>query len=186
MQKENQRVAISKRLLKDGLLRLLNKKHITNISVSELCEEASINRTTFYRHYQTAHDVLMEIELDFMNAFYEVPAPTKNINDIRTHTVRMCNFLYDHRETAKLFIRNNTDNDFRLLFQNYADDFVASRAVYYKGKQVNANTLHLMTTFFAYGVYSMVCQWLIEEIPMSPSEVADLIVGSFNRDFSFI
>lgn len=186
MKKENQRVAISKRLLKDSVLRLLRKKHISNISVSELCEEASINRTTFYRHYQTAHDVLMEIELDFMNEFYEVPAPTKNINDIRNHAVRMCNFLYDNKETAKLFIQNNTDNDFRLLFQNFADDFVASRTVYYKGKTVNENTLHLMTTFFAYGIYSMVRQWLIEEIPMSPVEVADLIVGSFNRDFSFI
>ena len=186
MPKENQRIAISKRLLKDGVMRILKKKHISDISVSELCEEAQINRTTFYRHYQTAHDVLMEIELDFMNEFYEVPAPTKNINDIRNHAVRMCDFLYENRETAKLFIQNNTDNDFRLLFQNFADDFVASRAVYYKGKTVNENTLRLMTTFFAYGIYSMVRQWLIEEIPMSPTEVADLIVGSFNRDFSFI
>lgn len=186
MPKGNQRVAISKRLLKDGVMRLLKKKHINDISVSELCEEAQINRTTFYRHYQTAHDVLMEIEWDFMNEFYEAPDSTKNIKDIQEYAVRMCNFLYDNRDNAKLFIRNNTDKDFRMLFQNFADDFVASRTVYYKGDSVNENILRLMTTFFSYGIYSMVRQWLIEEIPMTPNEVADLIVGSFNRDFSFI
>ena len=186
MQKENQRVAISKRLLKEGVLKILKKKHISNISVSELCEEASINRTTFYRHYQTAHDVLMEIELDFMNEFYDIAAPTKSIKDIHAYATRMCNYLYANKEAAKLFIRNNTDSDVQMLFQNFADEFVASRTVYYKGKSVNTNTLRLMTTFFSHGIYSMVCQWLMEEIPMSPNEVADLIIGSFNRDFSFI
>lgn len=185
MAKENQRVAISKRLLKDGVMKLLQKKHIEDVSVSELCEVSAINRTTFYRHYQTPHDVLMEIELDFMHEFYEVPTPTKSMGDIRSHAVRMCNFLYDNKETAKLFIRNNTDDDFRLLFQNFADAFVSARTVHYKGKAVNENTLRLMTTFFSYGIYSIVRQWLIEEILMTPDEVADLIVGSFNRDFSF-
>ncbi len=185
MPKENQRAAISKRLLKDGVMNLLKKKHISEITVSELCQEAQINRTTFYRHYQTVHDVLLDIEFDFINEFYKVPALVKNINDMREYSVRMCLFLFDNRETAKLFIKNNTDNDFKLLFQNYADVFMASRTVYYKGGAVNTNTLRLMTTFVAYGIYSMVRQWLIEEIPLTPDEVADLIVGSFNRDFSF-
>ncbi len=185
MTKENQRVAISKRLLKDAVLRLLNKKHIDSISISELCQEAEINRTTFYRHYQTPHDVLMEIELDYMNEFYEVPILAKSSKDMQEHAVRMCAHLYEDRELVKLFIRNNTDNDVRLLFQNFTDDFLASRSVYYKGREVSASALRLMTTFIAYGIYSMVCQWLIEEIPMEAGEVAELISGSFNRDFTF-
>lgn len=40
MQKENQRVIISKRMLKEGLLRLLEKKNIDKINVSELCQES--------------------------------------------------------------------------------------------------------------------------------------------------
>ena len=42
-----------------------------------------------------------------------------------------------------------------------------------------------MTTFFSYGVYSLVRQWLIEDIDKTPEEIADLIVGSFNRDVTF-
>lgn len=183
MKKENQRVTISKRMLKEGVLRLLENKHIAAISVSELCEESSINRTTFYRHYQTTSDVLMELEEDFMNELQESPKPLTGTQDIRTNAFRICHFLYDHKDTAKIFISNDTDSHFRMLFQNFADEYIKSKMVSYKGKSVNANTLHLLTTYCAHGVYSMVHKWLIEEIPMTPDEVADLIVGSFNRDF---
>lgn len=184
MPKENQRVAISKRLLKNALMDLLQKKHIRDISVSELCAQAEINRTTFYRHYQTPHDVLMEIEFDYINEVYEVPPPTNDVNDLRDYAVRMCTFLQENSQNAKLFIKNNSDHDFRVLFQTFTNAFLDDRSVQYKGKAVDANTLRLMTTFEAYGIYSMVCQWLIEEIPMTPAEVADLILGSFNKDFT--
>ena len=75
MPKENQRVALSKRMLKEGLIKLLNKKNISKISINELCEIAEINRTTFYRHYQTPHDVLLEVEYDFIKGFQNTPVP---------------------------------------------------------------------------------------------------------------
>lgn len=64
MAKLNQRVAISKYLMKEALLKLLKEKSIGKISVSELCKEAEINRTTFYRYYETPRDILQEIALD--------------------------------------------------------------------------------------------------------------------------
>ncbi len=82
MVKENQRVALSKRMLKEGLMALLKKKNIRKISVNELCETAEINRTTFYRHYQTPHDVLIDIELDFAKLAQEKPLPSTARGDI--------------------------------------------------------------------------------------------------------
>lgn len=185
MTKENQRVALSKRLLKDAVMELLPKKHISKISVSEVCERAEINRTTFYRHYQTPHDILLELELDFVKQFYEAPIDTTEAADMRKHAARLCCFLYDNRESVKVFIRNNTDSDFTQIFQNFADGFLASRKVLYKGAAVDADTLRLMTTYFAYGIYALVRQWLLEDIAKSPEDIADLIVGSLNRDISF-
>ena len=67
--KGNQRIALTKRLLQEALLRLMNRKPLDKISITELCDEAGINRTTFYRHYYTPHDVLLSMELDFINRF---------------------------------------------------------------------------------------------------------------------
>lgn len=186
MQKENQRVAISKRLLKDGVMRLLTKKHIDDISVSELCKESQINRTTFYRHYQSPHDVLMDIELDLVKEFCEIPTPFDNVEYLRKHVARMCHFLYDNKEIVKLFISNNMDRDFTDIFQNLADDFLGSRTIVYKGHSADENTIRLMSTFFASGGYALIRQWLMEEIPKTPDEIANLILGSFNRDTTFL
>lgn len=64
--KENQRIVITKRMLKEGLLRLLKTKKLEKIHINELCEESSVNRATFYRHYVTVQDVLLELEIDFV------------------------------------------------------------------------------------------------------------------------
>lgn len=44
----------------DAFLRLLAKKDFAYITVKELCEEAGVNRSTFYLHYETMADLLNE------------------------------------------------------------------------------------------------------------------------------
>ena len=48
--KANLKVINTKRKLSRSLISLLTSKSITEIDVSELCEKAGINRTTFYKH----------------------------------------------------------------------------------------------------------------------------------------
>lgn len=74
MKNEDTRVQFTKRVLKDALLRLLQTKPIAKVSIKELCEEAELNRGTFYLHYNEPNDVLMEIESDFVReklAFFD-------------------------------------------------------------------------------------------------------------------
>ena len=62
--KDDQRVALTKRLLKEGLFRLLQTKDISKIGVTELCRESGINRATFYRHFEQPRDILNEVRHD--------------------------------------------------------------------------------------------------------------------------
>lgn len=186
MQKENQRVAISKRLLKDGIMRLLKKKHIDKISVAELCAESQINRTTFYRHYQTPHDVLLELELDLVKNLFDISGSAENTKDISIYVLRTCTFLQDNKDLTKLFIANNMDKDFMRFFHSLADTFLGSRAILYKGRLADEETMRLLTTSFASSGYSLLRQWIMEGIKKSPEEIAELILGSFNRDITFV
>ena len=49
---ENRSVRNTKRRLRDGLLQLLDRKPINEISVKELTDLVDVNRGTFYFHYQ--------------------------------------------------------------------------------------------------------------------------------------
>lgn len=60
------RVRYTKMVLQQALLKTLQKKHIDKVTIKELCEEAKVNRGTFYLHYSTPNDLLMEIEQQFI------------------------------------------------------------------------------------------------------------------------
>lgn len=186
MPKENQRVALSKRLLKAALLRLLQNKNIAKISVSELCQEAEINRTTFYRHYETPNDVLLEIASDFIKDFRKFSSTWNISHDLYNEVVQLCQFIYTHADMAKLLIRNNTNDGIARTFQELCTDFVGARKILYKGAPVDDDTLRLFSSFLSVGIYTLISQWLIENIPKTPEEIANLICCTFYRDFSFV
>ncbi len=59
---ENQRVYLSKKLLENALISLLKQKSLYKISIRELCEVASINRSTFYKYFSSQFDLLNYME----------------------------------------------------------------------------------------------------------------------------
>ena len=63
---DNQRVRLTKRLLKEALISLMQTTPFDRITVKKLCEEAGINRTTFYLHYTDTNKLLTEIEDDLI------------------------------------------------------------------------------------------------------------------------
>ncbi|MBQ7064809.1 MAG: TetR/AcrR family transcriptional regulator [Firmicutes bacterium] len=67
--KTDTRVQVTKKLLKDALLRLMQKKDFSEITVSAICKEADVNRSTFYAHYAIQQDLLDEIIRDYIQLF---------------------------------------------------------------------------------------------------------------------
>lgn len=61
------RVRYTKMVLQQALLKILQNKHIDKVTIKELCEEAKVNRGTFYLHYATPNDLLREIEQQFID-----------------------------------------------------------------------------------------------------------------------
>ncbi|MGN0794794.1 MAG: TetR/AcrR family transcriptional regulator, partial [Aristaeellaceae bacterium] len=50
---------------------LLEKKDFAYITVKEICEKAGVNRSTFYLHYETIHDLLAESARFIIDQFME-------------------------------------------------------------------------------------------------------------------
>lgn len=164
----------------------MQKKHITRIRVSELCQEAEINRTTFYRHYETPNDVLMEIASDYIKDFHKFSSSFNTSHDMYNELVQLCRFIHDNPDMTKLLIKNNSNDGITKIFQELTDNFVGTRQILYKGTPVDDDTLRLFNSFFSSGIYALISQWLIEDISKTPEEIANLICCSFYRDFSFV
>ena len=60
--KLNKNALRSKRLIRQAFLTIVQKKDPSDISITEIVNEANINRATFYAHYSCLKDLLDEIE----------------------------------------------------------------------------------------------------------------------------
>ena len=59
----------AKARIRQAFTKLLREKPIQRIAVKELCQEAGVNRSTFYAHYQDIYDLLTKIEEDMLEDF---------------------------------------------------------------------------------------------------------------------
>ena len=79
--KENQRSRLSRRLLTEAMLDLMDEHGTTRISVTALCERAELNRSTFYAHYQDVSDLLYQIESDFLDRLFQAIDPKDSFTE---------------------------------------------------------------------------------------------------------
>ncbi|MGN0628086.1 MAG: TetR/AcrR family transcriptional regulator [Oscillospiraceae bacterium] len=174
--KENQRVALTKRLLKEQLLRLMSEKKIQNITVSELCSAAEINRSTFYNHYCSPEDVLKDIENGVISDLEEIWNKNSSGKDfpINKRVELLCNYLYENKKWVKpLFRDSDTNSAFaRLLFNAAHVHSIFERVFPHLDDE---NDRKLICTFLNNGSYQMIRQWLVDDIPKTPKEVSELI-----------
>ena len=56
MNPADNRVRITKMMIRNALLQLLKEKTLQTITVRELCQVADINRGTFYTHYRRFYE----------------------------------------------------------------------------------------------------------------------------------
>ena len=70
---------ITKRALKDGLIKLLHMQEFDTITVSKLCEVAGVSRMSFYRNYSIIHDIFNELAVDLnLEIIDAVGSPFRN------------------------------------------------------------------------------------------------------------
>ncbi|MCD8216102.1 MAG: TetR/AcrR family transcriptional regulator C-terminal domain-containing protein [Clostridiales bacterium] len=179
MEKENQRVMLTKRLLKESIMRLLQNKNIQAISVKELCEDSGINRSTFYKHYGRPCDVLEELENEIIESIPVVP-----IKDLREkgndrkvfikHTTDIIEYVRDNKDFAALLRLNG---DIISEFAMKAFNFPAIKSIIEDAipDSYDETDRYLIFKFFQSGFYSMVREWLVSGSQKSIDDMAQLL-----------
>ena len=183
MVQENQRITLTKRLLKEALLRLLRTSTVDKVSITQLCSEASVNRGTFYRHYEYPRDVLLDIEKDFLEYMSKQFDYAVSPADKQQYFENMFGFMLEHADLIKIFIKNASDDDFPKMFEKlYSHNFLKGRQNHISN-DFDEDSRFLLTTFYAGGIYFFLKFWLFHDIEKTPKELAALFVEISNKDF---
>lgn len=181
MEGENQRVALTKRLLKESILRLLREKELDKITVSELCRDAGINRATFYRHYSIPRDVLIELEKDlYFSLRREIPRP-KSSEETRQSVGKLCYFLAENMEFLRISIQCNSDADFVRFINEVFGDLSSEIRDVPAFRGLDAEDIKMMTLYSCGGSYFLLRHWLMGTVHKSADEVAEYLYRLMNK-----
>lgn len=169
---ENQRVRLSKKMLQDALLDLLQDKPLSKISVLEICETAQINRTTFYKYYGSQLDLLNDIESDFLSQMDERVSLV--LSESPNAVVAVLESLYDQRHVFRTLVK-------AVPGQEFASHFFALpsiNAIFQALATANGfleEQEKYVREFICQGTFAVIRDWLTSEEPEPASKVADVL-----------
>lgn len=181
--KENQRIVLTKRLLQEGLLRLLETKELEKISVTELCRESGINRATFYNHYSSPMDLLSDLEnrlIDEMTAIMGIPG---TYAEMVQQLENVCAYFQENARSILALARCHADADLADSFANLNQNFRRFQPLSRRSTTMDADSSHLVSTFLYTGCYHLIREWLIRDIQKTPREIAELLLSIVNKDY---
>ena len=171
MNDKNMRVLMSKKMLKDGLFRCMQKKPLEKITVSEICREAQVNRTTFYNHYTVPRDILLESGLahaEKIKAIFQKDDKKPN----EEKRLEVLKYIYSIKDELKvLFLAEadaNIENSATDFFAWFVDDFLEERKdLTLKDKA----EYDMLCNCLGWSSYFLIRQWLLRYEDKTPEEM---------------
>lgn len=176
--KINQKIINTKKSLSKSLIYLLSKNAITEIDVSQLCTYAGVNRTTFYKHYNSLYDLLNELINEFFKKI-EILFLKVNVNENTTSKVALLlKYLKQNREFVSVIMNNNTLTTIsqRLITLDFIDSLIKTNIQYRKSVYINDN---YYIDFIISGWYAVIKRWVNENCALDENTLARLLTSIY-------
>ncbi len=171
---ESRRVRMTKRMLKDALLDLMEVKSLTSVKVSDLCKLADVNRSTFYSYYDDITGLLKEIEDDVIDKIPDSDLSKKSI-ELDRHIIEDFTMFFK-------YVRDHS-RDFSILLQvgdmHFSESLMQAVMERFPKPMKETNNPLLTRWGFMYatnGVIGLMQEWIKEDFPLSNQAFAELVL----------
>lgn len=166
----NQRIMLTKKLLKKSLTDMLQTQSIYQISIRELCQNAGINRSTFYKYYGSQFDLLSEMEQDLLFNVENMLVLQENYSKNVIEQILV--YLEQDIDFIRLLINSNVDPEFpKKLFslppiQRMMNELIAD---------LPEDESEYFHRFLLFGAYEIIRVWINKENRESSEWLAALL-----------
>lgn len=176
--KVNLKVINTKRKLSKSLISLLTSKSITEIDVSELCEKAGINRTTFYKHYASLYHLLDELIVQFFKRIETLFLSLSSGENTTSKVAYLLKYLKQNREFVTIIMNNNSFSSIseRLIQLNFICNLINSNIQYRKNAYVSED---YYVDFIISGWIAAIRRWVNENCDLDVNTLARLLTSIY-------
>ena len=171
MKQVDNRVRFTKAMLHAAILKILETKPIDKITIKEICETAEINRGTFYLHYSTPHDLLKEIENEFIENHLAFFSPYMREGHEMSHLESMFGCILKNGDICKILMGRNGDpqmlESLRIMVKDsVVDDWQKEFPDY------DRENLAYVFDFVFSGAMTLILRWIGGEENISAEDLA--------------
>lgn len=159
---------MTKQILRDCIIEMLDEKPLSAISVRELCNYADINRSTFYAHYKDIYDLfdsLVQETIDHLTDYMEMRVRRDNQEEALTDLLI---YFKNNKKLFLILIRRSETYVERLhetiyhVYQQYYQTM---------NKDFSKNDEYIIE-FNTAGMLRLTQKWLMEGAKQSPREMS--------------
>lgn len=173
---ESRRVKLTKRLITEAFIELLESKPLAKVTVTDVCNIAEINRSTFYAYYEDVPSLMREIQEEVIS---RIPAP----ESLPTVVESLERFL-DMMVPLFDYIKKNSRLFNVLVVQAECDDF-AERIVRTVLERYPKNFFEkddlereYRAVFCLNGFIGIFKLWITEDFPITSRQFATLALST--------
>jgi AcrR family transcriptional regulator len=175
IESNDRRVKYTKMVIRQSLMTLISKMPLAKISVTDICQQADINRGTFYAYYKDPTDLYEQIK---KNLFEEIESPLNGIIDTSTVydlLLQIFRSIQQNKDLCTIILNNSGDKEF--LYGII--DIVRGKFLslwHEKVPEIPVQTLEYLFTFTANGSTGVLQEWLTKgSTGDTPEKMAHLV-----------
>ena len=155
-------------------IELIQTKEIYEISITDICKKANINRTTFYSNYIDIYDLADKIKLKLLSDVYVV---YREEREKKSHSYDFLK-LYNHIKENQIFYKTYFKLGINDNFDNYLLDKKEIKR-FYGDEFDNDEELDYHITFFKAGLNAVLKKWLYNDCKESPEYIDKIIKDEY-------
>jgi len=179
--KENRKTRYTQMVLRESLIELMMEKPFSKITVTELCEKADINRTTFYSHYKDQYDLLLRIEEEpfaYFETMLKKYDDKRSKREVMQMVEELVSFIADNSNSIQVLLGENGDIHFQKKLFNH---FISMKQVmkYFSDESDESDDQAMKEysfVFVASGTLGLFQHWLKNDMDVSPSQIVKILV----------
>lgn len=177
------RIRRTHKLLFNALMSLLTKKAFEDIRISDICDNAMIHRTTFYKHFEDKYQLLDYLLIQLVEDFEERSIKYTPIDNPRQYYVNLFKLLLEHMyENKKMYSVGLLKNGSAMkLLQKIVVERTKSKLESNQAKGVIFSIpIPILSEFYSSAMISLASWWLENNMPISIDEMVkygDAMIG---------
>ncbi|CQR46333.1 hypothetical protein BN1058_00586 [Paraliobacillus sp. PM-2] len=183
-QKLDRRKKYTRMVLKQSLMEILKQKPISSITIKEICDQADINRSTFYTHYGSQYDLLHQIEEEIITDLNKTLASynySKEEEGLQM-TIKLLEYVVANKEVCETLLSEHGDVTFKKRVMKNALEHTVHNL--FKAYQVDAELTEYISLFYVSGSIQVLETWLKNDMDKTPKEMAQMISNLANNGIS--